>query len=400
MVAPESERGSNTQPIRIIEDEQIVDVPIFNEATRMPLPEYSYAQELLTIPIPLENRIAHLIPYIEPVATTHTQYSIAITIGAPVRWVARTAERIGIMPLSGDGGSEKSVCQYRSPALEVLQEEWEWYQAYNELDDQLTETAIAQFVARSPQWVRKTAYELEVYPGRAVKSGRERLTYKKTLIPQLRHILLVFPPAQDWCTKQELIELTGKSWPWIERQLQDADIKIMKRRSEITGSVHEYSAPESREFLVAQARLDETKRAEPIIEAPAKAEVLERGLALIAVAKMVGRSWAWVESRLPYVGVDSREGTDRTSDILDEEIATRLKKLAEEEAADTRLSVAAIAKILGHRPPWVRARLPFTTIMPEEKRENTYVVYKSEVVDQLRTLPEDVITKGPKPKDH
>lgn len=445
MGTSEYEKEYSTQPILFVESEEIVDVPIFSEATRMPIPERTYTQELLDRPIPLENRIAHLIPYAEPVAGILTQYMIARLIGADPEWVVRVAERTGIATLPEDKAERISVRQYASPALEVLQEEWDWYRAYKELDDLLTETAIAKFVAKSVHWVRKTAHELEVFPtDKVVKSGRERPAYKKTLIPQLRHLLLLFPPADDWATKRELIELTGKDWPWIEAQLKKTAMDIMERRSPFNGGVYDYIAPQSRSYLsevVAQLpeaagngltieaiskrigrsphwilrrmpegyeslgleRTDDREIAglhyfEDVwgpLQEQVKAEENDKRLARIAIAKAVGKSWAWVESRLPYTNVDPEEKTNQNYHVFDEKVVGELKDIAEEEASDTRLSVGEIAKILGHTPYWVKARLPFTSANPEEKRGKTYVVYNAKVVDQLRSLPVNTITMGP-----
>lgn len=404
----EFDQEYSTQPMQFVDREEIVDVLAYSKETRIPIPDRTYTQELLDVPIPLENRIAHLIPYIEPIAGVRTQYMISTIIGASASWVVRAAEYIGLEPLVNGTDRGSLVRHYTPPALELLQEEWDWYQSYKELDDQLTETAVGMFVAKSVHWVRKTAHELEVYPiDKVLKTGRERYTYKKTLIPQLRHILLVFLPAEDWCTKQELIELTGKDWPWIKKQLIKTDIKVMPRRSPFNGGVYDYIAPESREYLnsiktnlpkAGKRTIHYSEAVRQPLEEKAKTEGTDKRLARIAIARAVGKSWDWVESRLPYVGIETYEEGSPVYREPEEEIIKGLKKIAEEEAADTRLAIYEIARILGHSSYWVKARLPFTTISPEEKRGKQYDVFELEIIDQLRALPEDIITMGPKPK--
>lgn len=426
---------------------ELVDVTLGDE-TRMPLPERTYTQELLDIPIPLENRLAHLIPFIEPIAGVHTQYAIANKTGANPDWVVRTAEQIGITSVSEGIDDEDRLRRYASPALELLQEEWDWYQAYKELDDQLTETAVARFIAKSPQWVRKNAHELEVYLNEdSVVAGRVRLTYKKTIIPQLRHLLLIFPPAEDWCTKQDLIELSGKGWPWIDKQLKKVGIVVQTRRSELSGSVNELIAPEAREYLteikaglpdpagnnltiegisvkigrsahwviprmplgyesMGKYKIDDKGRVglhyPPKIwqqlELLSRSEEADSRLALSALAKRIDKSPQWTESRIPYTSFVVEETGYRSPVRFDDGLVDELKAIIEEENSDTRLSVSEIANIIGHTAHWVRGRLPYTTISPEEKRGKNYEVYKQEVVEQLRALPGDIITYGPKLK--
>lgn len=444
MTGPEFDKEYATQPIVVIESEEIVDVPFFNESTRMPIPEKSYYQELLSQPIPLENRIAYLIPHIEPTTKTLNSYAIAKQIGAPEGWVERVAARIGIkVDTEGD-----SAGIFPPLSAELLEEEWLWYQSYLELDDQLTETAVAHFVARSPKWVRGAAHELGVHSHNvAIKVGRERFTYDKTLIPQLRHLLLIFPPAEDWCTKQELIELTGKDWPWIAKHLEKADIEIEKRRSPLTGVVYDYIAPESRAYLkeikanlplaagsgltiegmskkigrsrpwvirhmpvdyeqLGEERIDDSGKVAihyfddvwlPF-EEQVKLEESNRRLAQIAIARIIGKSGAWIETRLPYTVFGNDDDVDSSYANINDQVIDQLKGLAAEEDADTRLTVAAIAEIVGHTRYWVKARIPYTNAVPEEKIGSNHLVYKPEVVEQLLGLPDNILPMGPKPR--
>ncbi|MBC7459141.1 hypothetical protein H7200_00285 [Candidatus Saccharibacteria bacterium] len=372
---------------QFILQEELIDVTPFSEETRMKIPDQTHAQELLEQPIPLENRIAHLLPYLEPTAEIYSRFVIARKIGSPADWVQKVALRIGIQPITNTL-DEEGVESYPPYSLELLQEEWQWYQSYKELDDYLTEYAISQFVARSPQWVRKTAADLEVYPTKAVVFKRFRTVYPKTLIPQLRHLLLVYLPSEDWYITKELEEATGHDWGWVARKLKASGIQSQKRRSALNGGIFDYYPPEALEYL-KQLNMD-------LVE-PAGDWLTIQGM-----ADKLGKSYKWVISQLadmqesPELKLSSRA---RDEEHYPPEVCQKLsEKSATLIEVGDYFAVDTLAKYIGKSGQWVRNRLQYTDAIPEDRVDVTGSVheyYPPDTIEKLEGLPWDILkTQG------
>jgi hypothetical protein len=386
----DSEKNPDTQPLRVIDSEEIVDVR-FSDATRMPMPERSYAQEQLDILIPLENRIAHLIPYVEPTSELLSAYSIAQGIGAEIHWVQKTAKRIGIttIPAKGTGGADTEL--YPSLSLELLKEEWQWYQAYNALEDRLTSYAIGKFMARHDSWVERTAADLGIYAeyGRSPSSGLNSFLYPKTLIPQLRHIQLVIPPQEDWLSVRSIAELTGQSVNWVRSRLEKRGFITEERRLYAGGKIFQLYPPESLAYIETLAR-----------ERPSAAG---DWLTVGAMARMLSKTDDWVSYRVKRLyeelGVLREDDTRKTVPHYPPSVLKSLQKeveqISEFKEAGDYLAASGLARVLGKSINWVQRRLPYidsqpeTRINPANKRPLPY--YPPETVEILQALPDDIL---------
>jgi hypothetical protein len=378
-----NDKGPDTQPLRVIDSEEIVDVR-FSDATRMPMPERSYAQEQLDIPIPLENRIAHLIPYIEPISELLGAHAIGRRIGAEVSWVKRTAERIGIKPIVSDD-SVTSV--YPVLTLELLEEEWQWYQAYETLDDRLSTYAISMFLAKSKKWVTYRANELGIFPKheRAV-TGHMAYTYPKTIIPQLRHLILITPPEEDGYTDGELSRLTGQDEKWIQSRLFEAGILATQRQAYGSGRIFRFYPNESLAHIKALA---------------AERKPAGEWLTAKAMALRLRRSEGWVKRRLgDYVHLAELRQDDTGKSVLHyppivfEALKSDSEVGADLPRSDTRLALTALAASINKKPSWVQNRLRFVDASTDERlnsNNQAYNYYDESLGATLLALPEDIL---------
>lgn len=396
MERPEFPLESNKHACEPIED-FINEVEQFDVSTIMPIPENTYYQELLLQPIPLENRIAHLIPHVELTAVKHVAHSIATKLGVDKKWVINTALSLGIetqAEIKINGGTREV---YPPLTLELLEEELGWLRAYESLNEQVSAFTIGQFLARHPDWVRYMAAELEVYhtPKMKLESGIRGYGYPKQLTLQLRHLILLTPHAADRLTLDTLAGITGREKNWIERKLKERGVEHDQRRSLLSGTIVRHFPPESLDII------NEITENEP---APAG-----NWLTVGTMARLIGKDYEWVQVRVQKKYLDQaafRLDDDHKKKIhYPPEVFGLLQQEAKEaesyEIAGTNdLALSALARQLGRDQKWVVARLPYTTVDPIVKRNpvnNRLLSYYSEdVVGILLELPQDILKRNSK----
>lgn len=424
---------------------EIVDV-VFSDETRMPIPEKSHAQELLETPIPLENRIAHLIPYIEPTAELLSSHAIAKRIGAEEYWVSSVAKRIGIELLPNDSG-EGAALLYPPLSLELLEEEWQWHVSYEALAENLSTSAIAEFMAKTSYWVTKYAQELGfLFTVEESSYGSRSYSYPKQVIPQLRHIILSHPPAGDWYTLSELEEFTGHKRTWISNNLGKVGVESEQRWLALAGRLSPHFPPNTPEIIQAIAdktplpagnwlnvetmarQLSKTrdwvnKRIEPFkesgeirigdngnprmhyppeiyaaLEVARELQPVQAGdwMTTNAIAQKLSRSYEWVSRRIETYAESSEIRIDSTGTFkthYSPEVVEALRQESEPEHGDY-LSVEMIVSRVGHSSAWIVKRLPFVTAESEEKagkHGRPLMFYEPSIVDALLALPKDIL---------
>lgn len=377
---------SEHEPIDVNVTTEYVDVVPFSEQTRLNIPELSHAQELLLTPIPLENRIAYLLPYIEPTAEVFSVTRAARHIGASSEWVLSVSRSIGLEVFEQDDGTST----VSSIGLHILKEEREWQEAFNELSEYLSSGAIGKFIARSESWVEQTANELAVFPERVIlANGQVGAGYPKKLIPQLRHILLVVPPAEDYLTYDALAEMTGRKKEWIIRRLGERGIQPVERRSIVSGKLAKHVIAESLEII------------QELIQHPPKPA--GNWLTIGAMEALIGAEYEWLQHRVNDDIAEERLGDDqRPRKHYPPEEVERLKVAFNifnqfEYATAEDLTLFGVAKRTGHTQRWVSARLPYVSAEPYQKRNPTnnrlLTYYHKSIVDALLKLPADVLTR-------
>lgn len=374
-------KRNDTQPLLFVDREEIVDSVWLEGDRHTPFVGEVYAQELLMTPILLENRIAHLIPYVEPTAVLMTAPAIAREIEASVEWVKSTAQFIGIEAIVSD---DKDRTVYPPLSKELLEEEWAWYVSYMELDDWLSVEAIAQFVAKSERWVIWRANDLGIYrEDRVLASKRRASAYPKTLIPQLRHIILSYPRSLDGYSVGELVTIFGEDWGWIKRRLGEAGLEPKETESITRGSILQYY-PEESEAIIRKA----------IMERPPRAG---DWLTMSGIALRLGKELGWVKSHInTELGMWLQDDTGKSALHYPPSEYQRLKVLVDEiqsyPRVDDELAVKAIAGVIHRSERWTRNHLPLTDFKPKKMRNiqnkiGTY--YDKEVTDALDALPSD-----------
>lgn len=377
---------TDTEPLLIIDSEQIVDVQ-FTDYQRIPIPERSHSQELLELPIPLENRIAHLVPYVEPHPKLLTAYAIAKRIGAEDDWVVRIAKRIGIETSQDQSNNGPQL--YPVFSLELLEEEWQWYQEYSGLDERLSAYAISNFIAKTEKWVRHRANELGVFPEyERANTGHMAYTYPKTLIPQLRHLILIIPPEEDGFTESELSRLTGERQDWIRYRLAKAGIEATERHSSMSGRVFRFYPNRSLEYI----RMLSAER-----------KPGGNWMTVGMMADQLGKSENWVINRVKqYENHAEIRQNDRGKSVLHyppfvfEALKAEADKLANLERRENKMVLVALAKSIGKKPSWVEKRLPFVEYETEDLMSSNgqvYAHYDESLGDALLLLPEDILDR-------
>ncbi len=215
-----------------MEDFEILQGRPYGHETLIPLPEMSYEQELLNIPVPFKNRIDFLSDYIKPHAKHLPLEKIAHKVGISENFAADIIRDIGASQIDEDG-------TYELYTLEVVEDELEWQQIFDELDDDLSAIKIANFLGKSERWVLQKAFALAVYP--TVKfmpqDGREYSVYPKSTAWMLRTLLHHAPPSNALYTRTEMASEVNKDPKWITKQLGMLGIEGQLRTSALTNEV-------------------------------------------------------------------------------------------------------------------------------------------------------------------
>lgn len=200
---------------------------LFPEQTKIKTPEFSYAQELLNVPVPFENRLLFLSDYSRfnsvPVGLLEIAKELEIT--------KRQAQIIldDIAPEQTEK-STSDKAQYVAGTLEVVEEELRWMLEYDQLDNYLSAKSIGTHLHRKPDWVTHRTNEFGIFPRKMMMpSKRNGMGFEKTTIVPLRHWILHHPPAGDWVSQKELIDGTGKHQDWIRPRMLDLGFESKSR---------------------------------------------------------------------------------------------------------------------------------------------------------------------------
>lgn len=208
-----------------------MDIPITNEKwpaeTLMPIPEQSYAQELIGLPVPFPNRVAYLSEYDKSVSRAYDASEMAKKLGKKVNFITRIATAVGA---KGYLDSITNNFLYEDYTYEVLMNEIEWHREYKELDKMVTSATIAEHLTRDKTWVEEIAYELGIYPEFANDDdGRRTVLYPKSTAMLTREVLLHCPPADGWYTATDLMNYFNKSYRWIVKNAKQVGIDTKPR---------------------------------------------------------------------------------------------------------------------------------------------------------------------------
>jgi hypothetical protein len=383
----ETKAEIDTQPIPVVDSEEIVDVP-FSEATRMPMPERSYMQELLEMEIPLAHRIAHLIPYVEQTAELLSAHAIAQRIGADDAWVRKIAKRIGIKTTSDLNQYGVETEFYPPLSLELLEEEWLWYQSYQELDEYVSTYRVGEFVARGIPWVKRMASELNVYAVyKRINTGRMAFAYPKTLIPQLRHIILMILPEEDTYSLGDLSRLTGEDEDWIKNRLSEKGVEPERRTASKDNRIMNRYLSSSLKVVI-----------DAIVERPAPAG---EWLTEFDIAKKLSKSEDWVHIRLKKYTSDAvLKQSNSGKSILHyppyvfDELKLEAEKVEAYPDAGDYLTLKGLARAVGKSTLWVVHRLPYIDVVSEirlNKVKRPLDHYPPKTVNALLELPADIL---------
>lgn len=379
-----------------LNDGYAYDVAPLGDETLLPFPDKTETQELLELPISLESRIAHLSSYNESSLEPHSEAQIRASIGAPERWVNRTAEHIGLQTASRlNTKNHLPETVYISPGLELLAEEFQWHTKYAQLDDKISEHVIELLVNRDPVWIRAMAEELEIYPDLIQDAPQHfKRLYPKKLATQLRHIILLYPPAHSELTVHTLAQKYSAKWDWVKRRLDKSGFTPKQMWSPHTHELLYYYPVECDDFI-----------GQAVVE---KAPPAGDWLTAHGIAKKLSRTFDWVTQRLiAYKETSEMRLDDRGAEAphYPPEVVAILEQEANAENAypdaGTFLALTALAKSINRSPLWVQNRLPYTDISPElrwntqprQRRLREY--YDPEDGQKLLALPDDIL-KRPK----
>lgn len=360
----------------------IVDVSahLFTDETRLAVPDKSYLQSLLEIEIPLQHRIDHLIPYVEFTADWFTADAITkkleISDGG---WVERVAKRIGVEHKL-DVSSAQSRTLYAPPALELLYEEWQWAISYRALEDKISRAKAANFIGRSEKWVHNTANQLGVFPEIVeLKKGQLTYLYPKQLISELRHIILVIPPNQDWTSLSEIANTVGRGDEMVAKILQELNIEPEERWNSLVGRISLMYPPDAYEAVKTHLQ-----QYVPAAD----------WYSIKAIARTLGKDSQWVRPRLVSGGFQPEVRLDDSGKRVLHYPPEAIESLREEIGAIESLeeqgdfvSINKIAMLLNESKSWVQTGLAQLNLSSETRRspkKRVVAVYPPSVLDELR----------------
>lgn len=350
--------------------------------TRMEMPEVSYEQELIMTPVPFENRVAYLSDFVKPHAKRETIEHIAKALGVSVGRAERMAEEVGSVPSLDHHG----ILKYEHFTREIIEEELEWQQLYDQLDEFVSAGDLAYHLAKSKKWIREHSYGAGIYPERRVgTAGRVIDMYPKIALPMLRTILLHTPPANDWYTTTEVETLLGRSKEWIDGAIAEYGLETEIRFSVLAHRETPHYPDETVQMLHKISR--EMK--------PAGEWLTET-----QIAEKIGKSNSWVSLRLKQYDEVAEERLDDTSRRwlhYPPEVITALCNEVESlpEAAHDWLTANAIAKQLKVTKDWVDARIGAYVDLGENRlftggknSQKEAMHYPPEVLESLKELKE------------
>lgn len=349
----------------------------------LPIPDRSYTQELLDTPVPLENRIELLSAYVLPTAKIHTLSQLVKKLEITPRSVHELSQALGIeFKEAADGTEEYPLFTY-----ELLEEELAWDEIIAEQDDYVSAEMISRIVGRDVRWVKYRANELAVFPSHQMTATkRMSLAYPKSLIAQLRHVMLHTPAAGEWSSIAELAEEVGKDREWVVKRLQDSGIESQERIGRLNHNSNPHYPPMASEYLLECLQVENNLAGSWVTAA--------------YIEHSVGRTSHWVSARLAsyYQVKELRlDDTMKRTWHYPPEVLKALKAESEQEmavqAAEEFMTVKALAQKLGRSVLWVRNRVAEIEATPEIRRNRSnrsYEYYSPDVLEELTRINEQV----------
>lgn len=309
--------------------------------TRMEVPELSYEQELLLTHVPFKNRVEFLSDYVKPHARHMTVDEIARRLNVSVGRVETLADRVGANFTHND--SEGTTFELFT--FEVIEEEIVWQKVEDSLEDQISAYAIAEYLAKSEVWVRRTAYNLAVYPEQRWENNRWVFLYPKEVLLMLRTVILHTPPANDFYAIDEAVALVGKSREWIARAVELNELDWEVRLLSVSHKDAVHYPKETIDVLCALAA-----------ELPPPAG---NWLTVTQMGVAVSRTKEWVRAHLgeQLYAAEPRIGDNmKVEGHFPPETLQYLKGIIAElpPYADDWVTVWGIATKLGRSVPWVQ----------------------------------------------
>jgi|GEM_PF-6279505 len=345
--------------------------------TRMEMPEHSYAQELLGIPVPFENRVEFLSDYSKNILREQTSLQISKIINTSSATVERIADEVaaGIVDVSTNGQPI-----YEAYTLEVIENEIEWSTLYNKLDAHLPVAAIASFLGKQEIWVQNRLNELNVAlpPETRLKSGRMGRGYDKKIVISLRHIMLHAPPAKNMHNLHDMEAILGRHRDWIRPRLQKLGFAALTRTSVLSGEVGLYFTDEALEALkIINMNL-----------APPAGNWVTVG----TIARLLSKDRKWVLKRIDaYQELSEirRDDFDRELVHYPPFVLEELQKLVVPTAKNIYgwLTEDEVAEMLCKTRGWVKKRvseIQTGSLLLLDENNRSRVHYSPEVVDELQ----------------
>ena len=216
--------------------------------TRMEMPEQSYAQELLSLPIPFENRVEFLSDYSKIIDRKQTAIQMSKILNTSKEVIVRIANDVSADII--DNSSEGEPI-YEANTLEVIESEIEWRVSYEKLDDIISVKVIAAFLGKEEIWVNNRLNELNIIlpPETRMSSGHIGRGYDKKIVIDLRHLMLHAPPAKNMYNLQQMEVILGRHRDWIRPRLEKLGYAALSRTSILSGEVGLYFKDEALEAL-------------------------------------------------------------------------------------------------------------------------------------------------------
>lgn len=347
----------------------------------LPIPDRSYTQELLETPVPLANRIELLSAYVLQTAKIHTLGQLVKKLDITPKAVHELSEELGIEFKEGPDGAE----EYPLFTYELLQEELAWGEIIAEQDDYVSVEMTSRIIGRDVRWVKHRANELAVFPSyQMTATKRMSLAYPKSLIAQLRHVMLHTPPAGEWSSIAELAEEVERDRDWVVKRLQDAGIESQERIGRLNHNSNPHYPPAASEYLFECLQ--------------AENNVAGSWVTAAYIEHSIGRTNQWVSARLTvYDQVKELRLDDNMKRTwhYPPEVLKALKAESEQEmavqAAEEFMTVKALAQKLGRSVLWVRNRVAEIEATPEIRRNRSnraYEYYSPDVLEELTRINE------------
>jgi hypothetical protein len=330
------------------------------------------------MPVPIENRIEAISTFVIASVKIHTERQIAAKLNISEGRVRTLARAIGLIPIA----SSDDVVEYPLYTYELLEEELAWAATIESLEEYVSAGVIAKTLARDEHWVKHKTNELAIFPEpRPTRLGKHAFAYPKSVIAQLRHIMLHTPYAGTWSSMSELEEEVGRGRAWIKKRLDAAGIYPEERMARGNHAVIDHYSPEALEYLRVQ------KERQP---APAGEWRTIRAMALV-----MGRDEHWVRARIDQYEQLGRQKLDDNGKPAFHYPPAVLDALQQENneiqaypEAEQYVSTKTLMQKLGRSALWVRNRIEKIEAQAEMRRNKSGRVYAYDSPQVLKTLQE------------